>query len=153
MHDFALTLQFYKRIIHKLSEYRELEGTQKDHGSPTPGSAENHPKGSHHVPESTVQMLLDVCQAWCYDHNTVSSHSVGEQPFLNIQAKQPLTQLYLSSSFHFPLFFLLQTPIFFLSISTISHFIFPCDFPTSFQDKRKPRQVETHCNQSPSRLA
>lgn len=50
-----------------------------------------------HVPESIVQMLLELCQAWCCDHCSgqpvpVSDHPLDEEPFPDMQPKHPLMQ-------------------------------------------------------------
>lgn len=40
-----------------------MEGTDKDHGSPTLGSTQDHPQELHHVLVSVFQMLLELFQS------------------------------------------------------------------------------------------
>lgn len=60
--------------------------------------AQDHPQGSHHMPECVVWMFLKLSQAWCCDHSLATcsalNHSLGEEPFPNTQPKPPLTQFW-----------------------------------------------------------
>lgn len=53
------------------------------------------PQEAHHVPENIVQILLELCQAWCSDHFPqkpipVLNHSLGDEPSPDIQPKPSL---------------------------------------------------------------
>ncbi|KAM4793343.1 uncharacterized protein ACIQIH_013099 isoform 1-T2 [Cyanocitta cristata] len=66
--------------------------------SATPGPAQHHLQEPHHVPESIVQTLLELCHAWGCEHFPgepvpVPNHPLSEEPFRNVQPKPPLTQL------------------------------------------------------------
>ncbi|KAJ7420261.1 hypothetical protein BTVI_22170 [Pitangus sulphuratus] len=88
----------YVDFCGKITESAELEGTHNDHQSPTPSPAQEPPQESHHMPESIIQMLLGLWQAWCCDHFSGEfvpelNHLLGEEPLSNIKPKPLLTQL------------------------------------------------------------
>ncbi|KAJ7418809.1 hypothetical protein BTVI_27374 [Pitangus sulphuratus] len=83
---------------YRIIEYPELQGTHKDHLSPTPDPAQDPHEESHHMPQSIVQKLIELCQAWCYNHFPgepvlVLNHPLDEESYPNIQPKPPLTVL------------------------------------------------------------
>lgn len=50
------------------------------------------------MPKSTLQIFLQLCQVWCWDHSPrkplpVPNHSLGEEDLPNIHPKHPFTQL------------------------------------------------------------
>lgn len=55
------------------------------------------------MPESVVQVLLELCQPWYCDHSSdepvpAPNHPLGEEPFPDIQTKPSPTQLHAVSS-------------------------------------------------------
>lgn len=78
----------YQRII----EYLEMDPQKSLKSDFCPCTGQ--PQELHHEPESIVQMLLEIQQAWCCDcfpgeTVPVPNHHLGEEPFPNICINHP----------------------------------------------------------------
>lgn len=81
----------------RTTEYLRLEGTHQHHCC-----LQIYIKLNHLI-KSLIQMLLEHCQAWCWDQFPGKSlpgtnHLLSEEPFPNVQAELPLMQLHSISS-------------------------------------------------------